>query len=185
MELSKWEASNTFIPPLAGNDGHCEPLAAFVTRSWSIEPLRQTGRNKKECPITICVDGARRLLVRSHSLGPRIVDTSGAQSFAVLASVASSMKFRAELLRHAMTVMLCHGRGRGFEAATCWGRNLILGTEFIVWVGLRQTSMKTEKTMGSTLVFSTHCIAQAALTQKMGIPWAPVFVEIGSPEENP
>ena len=30
-------------------------------RSRSIEPLRQTGRNKKECPITICVDGARRL----------------------------------------------------------------------------------------------------------------------------
>jgi hypothetical protein len=30
------------------------------SRSRSLEPLRQTGGNKKACPITICIDGARR-----------------------------------------------------------------------------------------------------------------------------
>src|ERR1700722_17809728 len=35
-----------------------------------------TGRNKKECSITICVDGTRRL-TREKPPGPRIVDTSG------------------------------------------------------------------------------------------------------------
>jgi hypothetical protein len=50
---------------------------------------------------------------------------------------------------------------------------------------LCQTSMKTENPWTLPLVFSSHCIAQAALTQKMGIPWIPIFVEIGSPGENP
>ena len=30
-------------------------------RTWLIEPLRQMGGNKKKYPITICVDGAKRL----------------------------------------------------------------------------------------------------------------------------
>ena len=81
--------------------------------------------------------------------------------------------------------MICHGRGRGLEATPlAGGRNPILGTEFIVWVGLRQTSMKTETQWAlpwSSPVTASHKLPSA----KRGvIPVIPLFVEIGSPGKN-
>jgi hypothetical protein len=46
--------------------------------------------------------------------------------------------------------------------------------------------MTMEKPMGSTLIFSPVTASHMPPDAKnMGIPWIPIFVEIGSPGENP